>query len=122
MTEQQTPNTGNAQEESVLSRVNSAISRQFENEDELVQWADNANKAIGANEHSKLAQDAKDFQEKTGKTPSEYLVDQSQANAEDTIAQATDTGTGQSVDVTTNVSDMPMDDLEKNFEDVISSL
>jgi hypothetical protein len=118
----QTTETGDAQEESVLSRVNKTISRQFESEDELVQWADNANKAIGANEHSKLAQEAKDFQEKTGKLPSEFLVDQSQANAESTIAQATDTGTGQPADVTTNVADMPMEDLEKNFEEVISSL
>ncbi len=110
------------QEETVLSRVNQATSRQFESEDELVQWADNANKAIGANEHSKLAQEAKDFEEKTGKSPSQYLADQTQANATADIAQATDTGTGSQVTDATNVGDMPLADLEENFEDVISSL
>ena len=110
------------EQNTILSRVNKATSRQFESEDELVQWADNANKAIGANEHSKLAQEAKDFQEKTGKSPSQYLADQAQANTEETIAQATDTGTGTQVDEATNIKDMPLDELEDRFEDIVSSI
>lgn len=122
MTEVQTSDHGDVTE-SLVDRVNKVTSRQFESEDDVVQWADNANKQIGANENSKLAQDAKDFQVKTGKTPTEFLASQSQADAnEPTLADAIDTGDGSPVVDNVNLGDMPEADLEENYEDVIKQV
>lgn len=110
-------------QESLIQRVNKVTSRQFESEDDVVQWADNANKAIGANKESKLAQDAKDFEEKTGKTPTEYLASQSQANADTpTLADATDTGEGSPVIDDVILNDMPIAELEEDYEDIVKSV